>query len=183
MSLTYVTYACISLEHNNLSLCIIVHQVFPDIRKSVCGNGGERCDDQRPCRLHPWLGQVSFCRVLACFYHVDGYRVVYINPCALSYRCKLNEHYVNTSDFLDAIKTNLDKTLGKWRTVRISEVICRFLACFYCPCVIRPCLSRFEGPKFLPVLPFLYSHSSQKHGCTQSLCLTCCHQSTFVLHN
>ncbi|KAF3686802.1 Isocitrate dehydrogenase [NADP], mitochondrial [Channa argus] len=27
--------------------------------------------------------------------------------------CKLNEHYVNTSDFLDAIKTNLDKTLGK----------------------------------------------------------------------
>uniref|UniRef100_A0A665UIR8 Isocitrate dehydrogenase [NADP] n=1 Tax=Echeneis naucrates TaxID=173247 RepID=A0A665UIR8_ECHNA len=27
--------------------------------------------------------------------------------------CKLNEHYVNTSDFLDAIKTNLDKALGK----------------------------------------------------------------------
>uniref|UniRef100_A0A8D3DCE8 Isocitrate dehydrogenase [NADP] n=1 Tax=Scophthalmus maximus TaxID=52904 RepID=A0A8D3DCE8_SCOMX len=26
--------------------------------------------------------------------------------------CKLNEHYINTSDFLDAIKTNLDKTLG-----------------------------------------------------------------------
>ncbi|XP_034052549.1 isocitrate dehydrogenase [NADP], mitochondrial-like [Gymnodraco acuticeps] len=27
--------------------------------------------------------------------------------------CKLNEHYVNTSDFLDAIKTNLDKALCK----------------------------------------------------------------------
>uniref|UniRef100_A0A671X098 Isocitrate dehydrogenase [NADP] n=1 Tax=Sparus aurata TaxID=8175 RepID=A0A671X098_SPAAU len=27
--------------------------------------------------------------------------------------CKLNEHYVNTSDFLDAIRTNLDKALGK----------------------------------------------------------------------
>uniref|UniRef100_A0A673BK07 Isocitrate dehydrogenase [NADP] n=1 Tax=Sphaeramia orbicularis TaxID=375764 RepID=A0A673BK07_9TELE len=27
--------------------------------------------------------------------------------------CKLNEHYVNTSDFLDAIKTNLDKAVGK----------------------------------------------------------------------
>ncbi|KAG9328610.1 hypothetical protein JZ751_012784 [Albula glossodonta] len=27
--------------------------------------------------------------------------------------CKLNEHYVNTTDFLDAIKTNLDKALGK----------------------------------------------------------------------
>ncbi|XP_059205837.1 isocitrate dehydrogenase [NADP], mitochondrial-like isoform X2 [Centropristis striata] len=27
--------------------------------------------------------------------------------------CKLNEHYVNTLDFLDAIKTNLDKSLGK----------------------------------------------------------------------
>uniref|UniRef100_A0A8P4G845 Isocitrate dehydrogenase [NADP] n=1 Tax=Dicentrarchus labrax TaxID=13489 RepID=A0A8P4G845_DICLA len=27
--------------------------------------------------------------------------------------CKLNEHYVNTLDFLDAIKTNLDKALGK----------------------------------------------------------------------
>ncbi|XP_063335763.1 isocitrate dehydrogenase [NADP], mitochondrial [Pelmatolapia mariae] len=26
---------------------------------------------------------------------------------------KLNEHYVNTTDFLDAIKTNLDKALGK----------------------------------------------------------------------
>ncbi|KAM9410409.1 isocitrate dehydrogenase [NADP], mitochondrial-like [Pholidichthys leucotaenia] len=26
--------------------------------------------------------------------------------------CKLNEHYVNTADFLDAIKTNLDKALG-----------------------------------------------------------------------
>uniref|UniRef100_A0A669EIX9 isocitrate dehydrogenase (NADP(+)) n=2 Tax=Oreochromis niloticus TaxID=8128 RepID=A0A669EIX9_ORENI len=26
--------------------------------------------------------------------------------------CKLNEHYVNTTDFLDAIKTNLDKALG-----------------------------------------------------------------------
>ncbi|KAI3371325.1 hypothetical protein L3Q82_023944 [Scortum barcoo] len=28
-------------------------------------------------------------------------------------RVKLNEHYVNTTDFLDAIKTNLDKALGK----------------------------------------------------------------------
>ncbi|KAG7473275.1 hypothetical protein MATL_G00093900 [Megalops atlanticus] len=27
--------------------------------------------------------------------------------------CKLNEHYVNTTDFLDAIKNNLDKALGK----------------------------------------------------------------------
>uniref|UniRef100_A0A672JP33 Isocitrate dehydrogenase [NADP] n=1 Tax=Salarias fasciatus TaxID=181472 RepID=A0A672JP33_SALFA len=27
--------------------------------------------------------------------------------------CKLNTHYVNTSDFLDAIRTNLDKALGK----------------------------------------------------------------------
>ncbi|XP_049418341.1 isocitrate dehydrogenase [NADP], mitochondrial-like [Epinephelus fuscoguttatus] len=27
--------------------------------------------------------------------------------------CKLNKHYVNTSDFLDAIKTNLDKALNK----------------------------------------------------------------------
>ncbi|XP_060924904.1 isocitrate dehydrogenase [NADP], mitochondrial-like isoform X2 [Limanda limanda] len=27
--------------------------------------------------------------------------------------CKLNEHYINTSDFLDAIRTNLDKALGK----------------------------------------------------------------------
>ncbi|KAJ0002043.1 hypothetical protein NQD34_001839 [Periophthalmus magnuspinnatus] len=27
--------------------------------------------------------------------------------------CKLNKHYVNTSDFLDAIKTNLDKALEK----------------------------------------------------------------------
>ncbi|MBN3325492.1 IDHP dehydrogenase, partial [Atractosteus spatula] len=27
--------------------------------------------------------------------------------------CKLNEHYVNTTDFLDAIKKNLDKALGK----------------------------------------------------------------------
>ncbi|XP_026149179.1 isocitrate dehydrogenase [NADP], mitochondrial-like [Mastacembelus armatus] len=27
--------------------------------------------------------------------------------------CKVNEHYVNTTDFLDAIKTNLDKALGK----------------------------------------------------------------------
>lgn len=26
---------------------------------------------------------------------------------------KLNEHYVNTTDFLDAIKTNLDKAVGK----------------------------------------------------------------------
>uniref|UniRef100_A0A4W5NEE5 Isocitrate dehydrogenase [NADP] n=1 Tax=Hucho hucho TaxID=62062 RepID=A0A4W5NEE5_9TELE len=28
-------------------------------------------------------------------------------------KCKLNEHYVNTEDFLDAIKNNLDKALGK----------------------------------------------------------------------
>ncbi|XP_058485987.1 isocitrate dehydrogenase [NADP], mitochondrial-like [Solea solea] len=27
--------------------------------------------------------------------------------------CKLDEHYINTSDFLDAIKTNLDKALSK----------------------------------------------------------------------
>uniref|UniRef100_A0A6Q2Y6Q0 Isocitrate dehydrogenase [NADP] n=1 Tax=Esox lucius TaxID=8010 RepID=A0A6Q2Y6Q0_ESOLU len=27
--------------------------------------------------------------------------------------CKLNEHYVNTSDFLDVIRSNLDKALGK----------------------------------------------------------------------
>lgn len=35
--------------------------------------------------------------------------------CALSclFSVKLNEHYVNTTDFLDAIKTNLDKALGK----------------------------------------------------------------------
>lgn len=26
---------------------------------------------------------------------------------------KLNEHFVNTTDFLDAIKNNLDKALGK----------------------------------------------------------------------
>lgn len=26
---------------------------------------------------------------------------------------KLNEHYVNTTDFLDAIRANLDKALGK----------------------------------------------------------------------
>lgn len=26
---------------------------------------------------------------------------------------KLNEHYVNTTDFLDAIKNNLDRALGK----------------------------------------------------------------------
>lgn len=30
-----------------------------------------------------------------------------------NYSVKLNEHYVNTTDFLDAIKTNLDKALGK----------------------------------------------------------------------
>uniref|UniRef100_A0A8C6V2A1 Isocitrate dehydrogenase [NADP] n=1 Tax=Neogobius melanostomus TaxID=47308 RepID=A0A8C6V2A1_9GOBI len=30
-----------------------------------------------------------------------------------SANCKLNEHYVNTSDFLDTIKTNLDKALEK----------------------------------------------------------------------
>lgn len=28
-------------------------------------------------------------------------------------RVKLNEHYVNTTDFLDAIRANLDKALGK----------------------------------------------------------------------
>uniref|UniRef100_A0A8C7W5S7 isocitrate dehydrogenase (NADP(+)) n=1 Tax=Oncorhynchus mykiss TaxID=8022 RepID=A0A8C7W5S7_ONCMY len=28
-------------------------------------------------------------------------------------KCKLNEHYVNTEDFLDAIKNNLDRALGK----------------------------------------------------------------------
>lgn len=28
--------------------------------------------------------------------------------------CKMNEHYVNTTDFLDAIRTNLDKCLGRW---------------------------------------------------------------------
>lgn len=33
--------------------------------------------------------------------------------CLAPHSCKLNEHYVNTTDFLDAIKTNLDKALGK----------------------------------------------------------------------
>uniref|UniRef100_A0A674PHS2 Isocitrate dehydrogenase [NADP] n=1 Tax=Takifugu rubripes TaxID=31033 RepID=A0A674PHS2_TAKRU len=27
--------------------------------------------------------------------------------------CKMNEHYVNTTDFLDAIRTNLDRSLGR----------------------------------------------------------------------
>lgn len=34
-------------------------------------------------------------------------------PTPFSPSVKLNEHFVNTTDFLDAIKNNLDKALGK----------------------------------------------------------------------
>lgn len=34
-----------------------------------------------------------------------------LEPCSLG-SVKLNEHFLNTSDFLDTIKNNLDKALG-----------------------------------------------------------------------
>lgn len=42
---------------------------------------------------------------------VLNFLICSVSSCLLS--VKLNEHYVNTTDFLDAIKTNLDKALGK----------------------------------------------------------------------
>lgn len=35
--------------------------------------------------------------------------VCLFSPCSV----KLNEHFVNTTDFLDAIKSNLDRALSK----------------------------------------------------------------------
>lgn len=35
------------------------------------------------------------------------------HPALLSCSVKLNEHFLNTSDFLDTIKSNLDKALGQ----------------------------------------------------------------------
>lgn len=35
------------------------------------------------------------------------------SPSLCPHSVKLNEHFVNTTDFLDAIKNNLDKALGK----------------------------------------------------------------------
>jgi len=36
-----------------------------------------------------------------------------LQPLSVPRSVKLNEHFVNTTDFLDAIKNNLDKALGK----------------------------------------------------------------------
>lgn len=48
-------------------------------------------------------------------------------PYFFDYSVKLNEHYVNTTDFLDAIKTNLDKALGKWRRRILKHIFSFFL--------------------------------------------------------
>lgn len=40
-------------------------------------------------------------------------RALPLIPMVFSRSVKLNEHFLNTSDFLDTIKSNLDKALGQ----------------------------------------------------------------------
>lgn len=57
--------------------------------------------------------------------------ITYKNICI--YSVKLNEHYVNTTDFLDAIKNNLDKALAKWTedVIRFWRILHIFTFCLY----------------------------------------------------
>lgn len=59
--------------------------------------------------------------------------LTHLTCCSLSrlFSVKLNEHYVNTTDFLDTIKSNLDKALGKWRTWNNTETTVALILFLY----------------------------------------------------
>lgn len=88
------------------------HQVCRDSGEGLRGDSGEWDDDKGSGWLHPWIKQVRpgwDWGTLA-----GNPALPRMTVCLLClHSVKLNEHYVNTTDFLDAIKSNLDRALSK----------------------------------------------------------------------